>query len=126
EVAPVALEVAEDVVAGGADRLGQARLERAQLAVGQRRRFFQDDEGADEFGMLAEAADGIVLDGALRLRAVEGVVGNGDGAEGVAFESHLSRGVRTRARTTPSMLQVARATPRRPARAATCRGRPWS
>ncbi len=86
--------VAQDAVTGGDDGVGQLRLQHAEVAVGERARFLQEDEGADEEGMGAEAADGIVLDRPLGLRAVKGVVGHVNFAEGVGFDAHGPHGSR--------------------------------
>ena len=82
-----ALELAQDPVARGDDRVGELLVHRAQLTIGQRGRALEQDEGADEERMLAKPADGIVLDGALRLRPVQGISRDADFADGVAFDS---------------------------------------
>ncbi len=80
------VEVAEDLVAGGDDRVGHALVHRAELEICLRRGALEEDERADQLGMRAQSADRIVLDRALRLRAVERVIGDGDFAERVFFE----------------------------------------
>src|SRR5439155_11955698 len=81
-------EVAEDPIAGGDDRIRGLVIHRLELTIRERRRFFKFDEDADERWMFAQSADRIVLDRALRLRAVQRVVGDGDFAEGIFFDSH--------------------------------------
>jgi hypothetical protein len=88
EVAAVSVEVGEDHVARGDDGLRHRLLHDAELVIGERGGALQEDEGADELRVLAKAADRVVLDGALRLCAVQRVVRDLNVAEGVFFRSH--------------------------------------
>src|SRR5258707_5242367 len=94
ELRSVRLEVGEDAVARADDGVGGYPLERAKLLVRQRGRLLEQNERTDEDRMLTQAADRIVLDRALRLRAVEGVVRNLDFSQSVFFDAHVADQVR--------------------------------
>ncbi len=52
------------------DGVGGLLVDQAEFAIGQRCRFLHHRDGANERGMRAQSADGIVLDRARRLNAV--------------------------------------------------------
>ena len=92
EVLSVPREVREDAVARSDDCLRTFFVQGAELAVGEGRRALEQDECADELRMLAQPADGIVLDGALRLRAIQCAVGDVHFAQCVFFDPHAHVG----------------------------------
>ena len=78
ELRAVFVSVVEQLIASADDRIGQPRIERTKLAIRKRSRLLQQDERTDEHRMLAQSADRIVLDRALRLRAIQRVLRDSD------------------------------------------------
>ena len=77
----------QNLVGGPDDRAGKAVRKAAELAVGLSRGFLDEDGGRDERRWRGDAADGKVLDGALRLPAVVGLRRHPDLAERIAFDA---------------------------------------
>jgi len=81
----VVMVAVDDLLGGGEDGVTLDHGEEVEGAVGSGGGHFDHGEGADELRVGTHAADGEVVDGADGLRAVEGVDGDVDGAEGVFF-----------------------------------------
>ena len=71
----------------GGDRIGRQLVEVAELAVDLRRAALDERQREDQLARHALGRDVEVVQRALRLRAPEMVVGNGDFAEAVAFDA---------------------------------------
>jgi len=70
----VVVASAHDLGGGGGDSVGKRRVEQAKFAVHLGCRALYEGSGPDVRLGLAEMADGIVLDGALRLGAPESII----------------------------------------------------
>ena len=84
----------DDFVGGLDDELGFFGGEFAEILIHHRGGFFQDAEGADEFGRHGVAPDIEVDERARRLRAVVAVIGHFDRAHGIGFGARGDRGFR--------------------------------
>ena len=78
-----------DLVRGGDDGVGQLAVEHAEFGVGARGGLLDPGQGLDVGALERLAGDREVLDGALGLRAVQGVRGDADLAHGVVLDAEL-------------------------------------
>jgi hypothetical protein len=77
------------------DGVGAARVEQAQLQVGQGRGYLDHAVGPDQRGVSAQPADGVVLDRARRLGPVVGPRGHAHFAQRVGFLAKLDSHARS-------------------------------
>ena len=75
------------LIGGLGDRVGDGAVQGAELLVGECGGLLDARESSDLRGFETLARDGEVLDGALRLRAIEGVHGNPYLAHGVVLDA---------------------------------------
>ena len=78
-----------DLLGGLDDGRGQFRFESAQFLVGQGGVLFDQAQRADEGARETQVADGKILHGPRRLRAVIGAGGDLHRPHGIAFSSEL-------------------------------------
>ena len=79
----------DDFVSCLGDGFGALGIENAKFLVGARRGFLHLTESCDMGVFEGLARNGEVLDGALGLRGVEGVLGDFDFAHGVVFDAEF-------------------------------------
>src|SRR6218665_302967 len=82
----------DDLLGGGGNRVCNLGIQHAQLNIGLCGRVLDAGKGLDLLGFKNRAGEGEVLDGSLRLSAVQCGGGHADLAHGVVFDPVLGGG----------------------------------